>query len=453
MRSILTTMNIPMTMKTTALGLRPVALAATILLAACPSDDAPPVADTGDTGTSGSGTDSPTTSVDTTDGTGDDCGNGVIDDPEQCDGTELGGATCVDVNPAFEGGSLACGATCTFDASGCMVAPGEPFVALNELTSEEVLEGRFAGPNDAIELHNAGDVAADLSGWQLSDDPTFVFESTYVFPDGTMLGPGEFMVLASFDADTMTGVLPFGISDTQEETISLADARGGVVDTVSVDGSYARISYCRVPDASGAWLQCEQTFGAANVASDTVCGDEVREGDEQCDVDDLGGNTCESLDIGFSGGTLGCKQSCSFDIDECVTDSLIVLNEMSASTDAIEIFNAGRAEIDISGWVLTDDDPDDGYDVEADDSELVFPEGTVVAPGEYLVVQQGKAAGQHPFGLGAGGDTVSLLEIDPLRIVDRTVYGDGEAAVSWCRQPNGPGGVWQQCATTMGMAN
>jgi hypothetical protein len=442
-------MTIPMK-KTTACGLVP--LAALLLLTACPSDDAPPVSDTGDTGTSGSDTEPPTTSVDTTDGE-DACGNGTIDGNEQCDGSELGGATCVDVNPAFEGGSLACGTTCTFDASGCMVAPGEPFVALNELTSEEVLEGRFAGPNDAIELHNAGDVAADLSGWLLSDDPTFAFESTYVFPAGTMLEPGDFMVLLSFDADTMTGVLPFGISDTQEEMISLADARGGVVDAVSVDGSYARISYCRVPDASGAWLQCEQTFGAANVASDTVCGDEVREGDEQCDEGDLGGSTCESLDIGFSGGTLGCKQSCRFDIDACVTDSLIVLNEMSASTEAIEIFNAGRTEVDISGWVLTDDDPDDGYDLEADDSELVFPAGTVVAPGEYLVVLQGKAPGEHPFGLGAGGDTVSLLELDPLRIVDRTVYGDGEAAVSWCRQPNGPGGVWQECAVSMGMAN
>lgn len=444
-------MNMTIPMKTIALQLA--TLAALALLAACPSDDSPPASDTtSDTGTSGSDTEPPTTSVDTTDGE-DACGNGMIDGAEQCDGSELGGATCVDVNPAFEGGSLACGATCTFDASGCMVAPGEPFVALNELTSEEVLEGRFAGPNDAIELHNAGDVAADLSGWQISDDPTFAAEATYTFPAGTMLEPGQFLVLVTFDATTMTGVLPFGISDTQEEMISLADARGGVVDAVSVDGSYARISYCRVPDASGAWMQCEQTFGAANVASDTVCGDEVREGDEQCDQGDLGGNTCESLDIGFSGGTLACKQSCLFDIDDCVTDSLIVLNEMSASTEAIEIFNAGRADVDISGWVLTDDDPDDGYDIEADDSELVFPEGTIVAAGEYLVVLEGKAPGEHPFGLGAGGDTVSLLELDPLRIVDRTVYGDGEAAVSWCRQPNGPGGVWQECAVSMGMAN
>lgn len=50
-------------------------------------------------------------------GNGDDCGNGTIDTGEDCDGTELGGATCAD--QGFEGGTLACSADCTFDTSGC----------------------------------------------------------------------------------------------------------------------------------------------------------------------------------------------------------------------------------------------------------------------------------------------------------------------------------------------
>ncbi len=450
-----TTMPMIMTMMTTkkdaAIG--PLALALLALLSACPSDDAPPMSGSSDTGTS-SDTDPPPTSADSTADTGEDpCGNEVIDGDEECDGSDLGGATCVDVNPAFESGSLVCGSSCTFDASGCMVAPGTALVTLNELTSEEVLAGPFMSPNDAIELHNAGSAAADVSGWQISDDPAFAFEQTYVLPAGTTIEPGEFLVLISFDADTMSGVLPFGISDNESETISLADGRGGVVDSVTVDGSYARESYCRVPDATGPWFQCEQTFGEANQASDTECGDGVREGDEQCDVDDLGGLDCAALDLGFSDGVLGCKQSCQLDIDECVTDSLLVLNELSATTDDIEIFNAGRAAADLSGWVLTDENVENGYDAEADDSELVFPAGTMLGPGEYLVIPQGKGPGQHPFGLGAGGDTVTLFEPDPVVIIDRVVYGDGDAAVSWCRQPNGPGGVWQVCTPSMGAEN
>lgn len=123
-----------------------------------------------------------------------DCGNGAIEAGEECDGSELGGATCMDVNPSFTGGDLVCGASCTFDASACTLPPGTALVTLNEITSESVMMGPFAGPNDAIELFNLGDAVADLSGWTLKDDPMATADTTYVFPEGTMLESGEFLV-------------------------------------------------------------------------------------------------------------------------------------------------------------------------------------------------------------------------------------------------------------------
>jgi hypothetical protein len=45
------------------------------------------------------------------------CGNGVKDAGEQCDGTDLGGATCATVGAQV--GTLRCGSGCTFDASQC----------------------------------------------------------------------------------------------------------------------------------------------------------------------------------------------------------------------------------------------------------------------------------------------------------------------------------------------
>ncbi|MBI2100713.1 MAG: right-handed parallel beta-helix repeat-containing protein [Candidatus Vogelbacteria bacterium] len=45
------------------------------------------------------------------------CGNGVIEGTEQCDGTALGGQTCV--TRGFTGGTLSCTATCTFNTSQC----------------------------------------------------------------------------------------------------------------------------------------------------------------------------------------------------------------------------------------------------------------------------------------------------------------------------------------------
>ncbi|MFV8750734.1 hypothetical protein ACNOYE_09300 [Nannocystaceae bacterium ST9] len=75
------------------------------------------------TTTTDSGEDTTTTestseeSTTTTDG-GAACGNGVIDDGEQCDGGNLGGFSCSDLG--YSGGTLACDpVTCTYDASGC----------------------------------------------------------------------------------------------------------------------------------------------------------------------------------------------------------------------------------------------------------------------------------------------------------------------------------------------
>jgi hypothetical protein len=52
------------------------------------------------------------------DTSGANCGNGSIDDGEQCDGADLQGFTCVDLG--MSGGELGCDpVTCTFDASMC----------------------------------------------------------------------------------------------------------------------------------------------------------------------------------------------------------------------------------------------------------------------------------------------------------------------------------------------
>ena len=61
------------------------------------------------------------------------CGDGILDPGEECDGADLGGATCTSVPGGYTGGTLACGASCTYDTTGCIlpgcgngeVGPGE----------------------------------------------------------------------------------------------------------------------------------------------------------------------------------------------------------------------------------------------------------------------------------------------------------------------------------------
>lgn len=46
------------------------------------------------------------------------CGDEMRNGPEDCDGADLGGASCTTVG-AFTGGTLMCSGACTYDTSGC----------------------------------------------------------------------------------------------------------------------------------------------------------------------------------------------------------------------------------------------------------------------------------------------------------------------------------------------
>lgn len=58
------------------------------------------------------------------------------------------------------------------------------------------------------------------------------------------------------------------------------------------------------------------------------CGNGVIDPPEQCDRSDLGGATCQTQ--GFSGGTLGCDQSCHFDVSQCTASCPVALCSVDA---------------------------------------------------------------------------------------------------------------------------
>jgi hypothetical protein len=53
-----------------------------------------------------------------------ECGNSVKDGSEMCDGEDLGGSSCTDVPGGFTGGSLACTSQCIFDTTACTMPVG-----------------------------------------------------------------------------------------------------------------------------------------------------------------------------------------------------------------------------------------------------------------------------------------------------------------------------------------
>jgi hypothetical protein len=327
---------------------------------------------------------------------------------------------------------------------------GTAMVVLNEISSGGALSGSLMG-RDVIELHNLGDAQADLSGFKISDDPTLPGAKTYVFPAGIVIAPGGWVVLTELDDVSGEGDFPFGIAQDQEETIVLADGGGNVIDTVTFNGADAIVSYCRLPDGVGAWVKCDQTFEAANAGASNMCGDGVLGPPEQCDSGELGDATCAS--IGFmGGGTLACRFDCTYETKGCDGNSDVVINELESTDDEIELYNRGAEPMDLSGWILTDAAVGPGYDPGADKESLTIATGTEIEAGGYLLFPKGTTKNQHPFGLGADGDTVSLLFPVNYAIADQVKYGPGEADVSYCRIPDG--GEWMpMCQATPGEAN
>ena len=122
----------------------------------------------------------------------------------------------------------------------------------------------------------------------------------------------------------------------------------------------------------------------------------------------------------------------------------IVINEImynasdeADSDDWVELLNAGETEVDLSGWILKDDD---------DTHSFTIPEGTVVAPQDFLVISHSVSdfesfhpnvpvIGEMDFGLSGGGDQVRLFDNNGF-LVDSLEYDDKDP---WPLEADGDG--------------
>jgi len=109
------------------------------------------------------------------------CGNGVRENPEQCDGTDFGGAVCGDYN--CTGGALSCSATCLIDVSSCtecsvcdgdgICETGEDCVSCPSECAQGLTAGAACG-NNVCETADGEDCLscpADCNGKQSKGNP------------------------------------------------------------------------------------------------------------------------------------------------------------------------------------------------------------------------------------------------------------------------------------------
>ncbi len=228
---------------------------------------------------------------------------------------------------------LLCAVLCLCCA--CTSTPTGRTLCITELQSA-------GGETDWIELYNYGELPVPLQGWYLSDDPETPGKSP--LPLYTLL-PGERLVLTA--GDTLT----FRLS-AAGETVVLSDPQGTAVQTIAVPASVPGLSYGSTETDS---------FSPAQFvwyATPTP-------GEDNSHGMLLGDNTTDTR--------YGVR------INEYVSRNKSTLYDSAGDYgDWIELYNTSEAAVDLSGWALTD--------AEDDLSRWLFPAGTTLPAGGYLLV-------------------------------------------------------------------
>lgn len=134
-------------------------------------------------------------------------------------------------------------------------------------------------------------------------------------------------------------------------------------------------------------------------------------------------------------------------INEVLTSNSLQEDEYGESNDWIELFNTSNAVVNLAGAHLSD--------TAADPLRWTFPEGTLIAPGEYLIVWADDDEEQiflHTnFNLSSSGEAL-LLTDQAGSIIDQISYPLQVQNVSYGRYPNGSG-PWSYMETSYGAMN
>ena len=292
---------------------------------------------------------------------------------------------------------------------------GEAMVVLNEIN----------GNDKYIELFNAGEAEADISGYQIKKDGGVKWTASD--ESQLKLAAGAYLKLDCVKNSKDPKQVASGISAKSNVQVILLDKDGKEIDRFERGEEGAgwgeidlpenpEASFSRVPNGSGSWAYAAPTPGAENGA---------KTGDiEQEPVPVLG----------------------------------IVLNEINGNDKYMELFNAGKEEIDITGYQIKKDG--EVKWTASDESQLKL------AAGAYLKLDCVKKSTDPKVvasGISAGKNVQVILidkdgnEVDKFeRGVEGTAWGDitlpENTEASFSRVPNGTG-EWAYAAPTPGAEN
>jgi hypothetical protein len=286
--------------------------------------------------------------------------------------------------------------TWTVDRSFRQVVINE-VLALNTTAYEH--EGTFP---DLVELYYDGPGVLSLAGMSITDDPCQ--PKRFVFPQGTSMNPGDYLVLFADSDATTSGIhLGFGLA-AEGDGLYLYAADGTLLDSVEFGRQLPDLSIGRT-GRDGNWSLTVPTFGFANVSQ--PLGDPTK-----------------------------------VKINEWLANGQVLFDR-----DFVELYNPGSFPVDIGGFYLTDN-------TTAPSIRHKLRPLTFISQGGFAAFEAhgDSAGGQAGFKLSVDGDLLGLF--DPgLREVDRVLYGPQTSDVSQGRNPDGSDRIGCLILPTPGMAN
>ncbi len=247
------------------------------------------------------------------------------------------------------------------------------------LRISEYMSSNAAFPNpegvvcDWIEIENTSDGAFNISGYRITDDLT---RAKFAFPVGTVLPAGGRIVVWCTPERSGGLYAPFAIRKQGGETLLLMNSANTVLDRVDTLRGAKNTSFVRLED------------GSFTVSSLPTPG-------------------YENSDSGYAAYLAAAGQGRgALRLSEIMSAEKLISAPNGQPCDWIEVTNAGTESVDISGMHLSDREGEGRY---------AFPEGTVLAPGEYAVVwcsgDDTMGPEYAPFRLAKqGGETVILSD-------------------------------------------
>jgi len=281
-----------------------------------------------------------------------------------------------------------------------VTAASTPTLRINEALAANTRIANGTTFPDLIELHNAGTTAIDLSGKSLTDDPGL--PRKYIFPAGTSIAGGGYLVVYADDATTAPGLHTGFSLDAEGDQIRLHDtpaAGGTLLDSINFGFQVPDLSVSRTGAGANIWALTTPTAGAANGAPLTLTGPAALR------VNEWAGNIVFRLDH-----------------------------------DMIELYNTVSQPVALGGVRLTDDiAPAKGY---------TFPPLSFIASTGFLPLYKG----DYLFGLNGDRATVTLLGENNESIDQITMIAQPDDRSSG-RSPDGSGNIINLPTPSPGIAN